>query len=198
MLTFEHEAHAYRWNGHPVPGVTSIIGSAIGDRFAHIMPEVLERKRKIGTAVHAACDLDDRGCLDEATVHPVCLPYLEAWRAFRRESRCVVTLSEEKFYHPTFGYAGALDRYVDINGGKAIVDIKTGLPGPLAALQTAAYAELVIMNVTVDLADIRIRRFAMRVMPSGKYKVDEYTSPGDWRDFLACLAVHRLKERIAA
>lgn len=193
MLTFDEPTHAYAWQGKPVPGVTAVIRGALGDPFARIDPDVLERKRAIGKAAHRAVELDDAGKLDEATVHPAVVPYLEAWRAFRRESGFAPLLSEQKGYHETYGYAGQLDVLGRINGDRAVVDLKTGLPGLQAAIQTAAYAMLVPYELTPGLQP---RRFALLAQINGRYKFIEYTAPGDWRDFLACLAVYRLKQRI--
>jgi hypothetical protein len=194
MLAFDPVGHEYRWKGATVPGVTSIIGAALGNPFAHIPPAVLEHKRRIGEATHLACHLDDLDDLDEGSVHPEVRPRLDAWRAFRYESGCDVLVSERRLYHPAHGFAGTPDRYVLINGARAVVDIKTGLPGPQAALQTAAYAQLI--DAEFGAEDTPLRRFALRALPTGRYKFDEYTSLGDWRDFLACLTVYRLKERI--
>lgn len=195
MLELDREAHRYRWNGAAVPGVTEVIAAALGNPFADVRPAVLERKRQIGEAAHLACDMDDRGVLDDSTVARPVQPYLEAWRAFRRELRFELLISERPLYHLVHGYAGTPDRVIQIGDERAVVDIKTGLPGPQAALQTAAYADLIASHLGRERP---LRRFALRALPSGRYKFDEHTHPGDWRDFLACLAVYRLKERIAA
>lgn len=187
MLDFNAERHEYRWNGAIVPSVTQVIRAALGDPFGRIPADVLERKRKIGQAAHRACELDSRGDLDEATVHPAVLPYLQAWQAFVRESGFVVVFAELPFRHDTYGYAGTPDFVGDLNGNRVVCDVKTGLSGPQAALQTAAYSALVCAQ----------RRFALRALPDGRYKLVEFSSPGDWPDFLACLRCVRLRERIA-
>jgi hypothetical protein len=195
MLEFDPVEHAYRWQGKPVPGVTTIIRGALGDPFEHVAAPVLERARQRGSAVHKACELDDAGCLDEATVDARIVPYVEAWRKFRREFGFRVQFAERPLYHAVHGYAGTPDCAIELACGlPAIVDRKTGLPGPAAALQTAAYAELAYW---LDAPPRQVRRFALRMLPNGRYQMHEYTNPGDFRDFLACLAVHRLKERLA-
>jgi len=195
MLAFDPIEHRYAWNGARVPGVTEVLSSVLGDAFARVPEHVLEHKRRIGEATHLACHLDDLGDLDEGSVHPEVRPRLEAWRAFRYESGCEVLISERPLYHPACGYAGTPDRLVRFNGGRAVVDLKTGLPGARACLQTAAYAELVDAEYG---AEEPLRRFALHALQDGRYRLIEHTNRGDLRDFLACLAVHRLKERIAA
>lgn len=196
MLEFDPVAHAYRWQGRPVPGVTTIIRGALGDPFERVAANVLEHARQRGQAVHKACELDDAGDLDETTVDVRIWPYVAAWRAFRREFRFRVIFAERPLFSDVHGYAGTPDCAIALpDGAHAVVDRKTGLPGPAAALQTAAYAHLI--DATFGAAD-PMRRFALRMLPTGKYRFDEYTNPRDWPDFLGCLAVHRLKERIAA
>lgn len=193
MLEFDPVEHAYRWQGRRVPGVTTIIRGALGDPFERVAANVLEHARQRGQAVHKACELDDAGDLDESTVDARIVPYVEAWRAFRREFKFEVLCAERPLYSPTYGYAGTPDVVARLaDGSLCIIDRKTGLPGPAAAMQTAAYA------VLADRAATNVGRFALRMLPTGKYRFDEYSNPADWRDFYACLAVHRLKERIAA
>lgn len=194
MLVFDPIAHTYTADGARLPSVTQVIASALGNAFANVPDHVLEHKRRIGEATHLACHLDDLGDLDEASVHPEVLPRLEAWRAFRDETGFEVLLSEQPLSHP-LGYAGMPDRYGLLAGARANVDLKTGLPGLRAGLQTAAYAALIDHELGAD--DVPMRRFALHALPNGRYRMTEYTRPGDWRDFLACLAVHNLKEKLA-
>lgn len=195
MLEFEPVAHEYRWQSRPVPSVTTIIRGALGDPFERVAAPILERARQRGNAVHKACELDDAGTLDEATVDPQIAAYVEAWRAFRREFKFRVLFSERPLYSEQYGYAGTPDVVAELDDGSTLViDRKTGLPGPAAALQTAAYAEFIEQELK---RCTNPARFALRMLPSGKYRFDEYSNRSDWRDFLACLAVHRLKERIA-
>jgi hypothetical protein len=196
MLEFDPVAHEYRWQRKLVPSVTTIIRGALGNPFERVAAPVMERARQRGTAVHKACELDDAGTLDESSVDPQIAAYVDAWRAFRREFGFEVLFAELPLYAHTHGFAGTPDCVIKLpDGVRAVVDRKTGLPGPAAALQTAAYAHLIDAEFGADLP---LRRFAMRMLPSGKYRFHEYTELGDWRDFLACLAVHRLRERLAA
>ena len=192
MLEFDAASHRYTWNGAPVPGVTQVIRSALGDPFASVPRDALERKRQIGVAAHKACELDALGKLDDATVHTAVLPYLEAWRAFVRESGFAIAETEKTVHNGAHGYAGRLDFLGLIggcNGVPTVIDLKSGLPNAATALQTAAYAACVPGLPW---------RFALQALPTGRYKLVEYTNPGDFADFLACLRVYRLKERMAA
>lgn len=197
MLTFDADAHRYAFNGVRVENVTTVLRSALGDPFERVARDVLELARQRGKAAHLACQLDDAGTLDEASVDARILPYVDAWRLFRRQWRFDVNFAEVPLYSPTYGYAGTPDVVATSADGQIIcIDRKTGLPGAFAALQTAAYATLVAERFALHWNGIR--RFALRMMPDGKYRFHEYDSPADWRDFLSCLNVHRIKERIAA
>lgn len=192
MLEFHSDGHRYTWCGRPVPSVTTVIRTALGDPFERVAATVLELARQRGKAVHKACELDDAGELDETTVDARIVPYIDAWRRFRKEFPFTVLEAEKERYNAQHGYAGTPDCLIAFGRRDiAVVDRKTGLPGIGAALQTAAYARFWLNGDSM-------RRFALRMMPTGKYQFTEYKDPGDWRDFLACLAVHRLKERLAA
>ena len=185
MLEFDEPTHVYRWNGAIVPSVTQIIRAALGNPFEFVSEAVLDHKRKIGVAAHKAVELDSQGVLDDETVHPLVMPYLVAWRQFREQWPCEILDSEAKMYSGTYGFAGTPDLFAKLHDGSyCVIDLKTGLPGPQAAIQTAAYANFVEAT----------RRFALQARNDGKYRLTEYTNPSDWPDFLACLRIFRLKE----
>lgn len=195
MLEFDPVQHVYRVAGGVVPGVTTVIRGALGDPFERVAAPILERARQRGNAVHKACELDDAGMLDESSVDPKIAAYVDAWRAFRREFAFRVLFAERPLYSALYGYAGTPDVVgVFEDSSVIVIDRKTGLPGPAAALQTAAYAALVAEATPCAVP----ARFALRMLPSGKYRMDEYSGVADWRDFLSCLNVHRLRERLAA
>jgi hypothetical protein len=196
MLAFDAPSHVYAWKGAIVPGVTTIIRNALGNPFERVAADVLELARQRGSAVHKACELDDAGLLDEATVDSRIVPYVDAWRVFRHQFKFQVLFAETPLYSMVHGFAGTPDCAIALlDGVMAVLDRKTGLPGPAAAMQTAAYAHLVDCEFGDD--GTGLRRFALRMLPTGQYRIHEYTNPGDWRDFLAALTVYRLKERIA-
>jgi post-segregation antitoxin (ccd killing protein) len=107
MLTFDEGPHLYRWNGEPVPSVTQIIKPL--SSFDHVDPDVLERARQEGVAVHKMVELACRDELDEPGLPEWLRPYLAAWRAFVAETGFVLDASEERVYHLDYRYAGTLD-----------------------------------------------------------------------------------------
>jgi hypothetical protein len=188
MLTFDDERHVYRWNGDIVPGVTSVLDRL--SNFEFVSAADLERARKLGSAVHTATELDDRGDLDEATVSPVVEPYLAAYRKFRAEVAPKWERIEERVFHPLHGYAGTLDRVGDVLRKRALLDIKSGVPNPVVRLQTAAYLEAWCCNRTDSPS--HYSRFALYLRADGTYSLREVVNGrNDFRVFLSALNLYQ-------
>lgn len=187
LLTFDPESHTYHFMGTPVPSVTTIL-RPLND-FSHIRPEVLAAKADLGTRVHEACHFLDEDDLDEETIEVDVEPYLEAWKRFKAETGAVVIASELRVFEPMNLYAGTLDNVLQINGTKWIVDKKTADHVPVSVgPQTAAYLRA--------LGDTSItHRAVVRLHPDGTYHFDPLTGANDWSVFMACLAIHRFKEK---
>lgn len=189
-LTFDEALHEYRVRGAIVPSVTQVLAPL--SSFDGVPAQVLEAKRDLGHRVHLACQLHDEDDLDEASVEPDVAPYLEAYRRFLADTDARVVLNEGRVYHPTYRYAGTLDRVFLISADHWLVDLKTCFTTPRAAgPQTAAY----LMALTTMLGNVRpTRRAALRLRPDGTYRLDPLDRPDDWSVFLACLTLNRFKE----
>jgi len=193
MLTFDEAAHRYFWNGQPVPNVTTIL-KPLTD-FSMIQPDVLERARQEGVAVHKMVELEVKG---ELTDLPEWLnPYYDAWMAFQVQTGFEPIATEHQMYHAGLGYAGTTDligRFKKFRkpGEIAIVDIKRSLyGGPVIGLQLEAYRQSYNSTQTKDQR--AISRFALQLKKDGKYRLPEFTDPNDNSAFVACLAMQRWK-----
>jgi hypothetical protein len=186
ILTFDEVTHTYRLLGAVVPGVTEIL-RPLSD-FSGVSPSVLEAKRDLGQRVHLACEFDDDGDLDEASIEEDVAPYLAAYRKFRRDTRAVVFLNEKRVADPILQYAGTLDRGMAFAGHRWLIDIKTCIACPIAVgPQTAAYHRA--------LGDTSVtHRGALRLRPDGTYRLDHLTGADDWACFMACLTLHNFKK----
>lgn len=104
-LVFNEADHSYFLDGVRVPSVTGILKAEgfIDDRFFD------EWSRDRGSMVHLATHYDDLGELDEDSLDPVIVPYVEAWRRFKRESGFIVEASETGLASRVHRYAGTLD-----------------------------------------------------------------------------------------
>jgi hypothetical protein len=185
MITFDPIAHRYTLpDGREVPSVTTILSAvgvsvdfeAVGARSTDAREEI-EYRRRLGTAVHADCHSWDDGEINLFEVHPDCLPYVEAWIAFRTNTGFTPERRERLVYHAGLGYAGTLDAVGLIpNGRRILVDIATGDPKHSAKqFQTAAYAAAYTEN-PID------ERWAVQLTPDNgvPYRIHVYS---DWSDF---------------
>jgi hypothetical protein len=183
MVTLDEATHTYRTaEGVVVPGVTTILRAAglIDTRWC------TDYGRDRGTLVHLACEYDDRGILDDATVDDAIKGYVEAWRCFKATARFTPESMEVVVHNETYGYAGKYDVAGTMHGSKVIVDRKTGTVYPATGLQLAAYERCM---------GEPHKRMAVELHEDGKFKVEMYTDESDWQVFCATLAVYNWKQR---
>lgn len=191
MLVFDEAKHAYQYAGRAVPGVTSILKPVMD--LSMIKPDVLERARLLGQAVHLTTELYDRDDLDESTLSPELRPYLDAWIKFREDCDFQPIGIEGRVFHPTYRYAGTYDRTGYVRGHLAVLDIKKMMVlGPAIGLQLAAYREA--YNATHSAQPIHAR-YALGLRPDGTYRLEPYIDPADWPTFLSLLTIHNWKAK---
>ena len=189
-IAFDEATHTYRVDGRPVPSVTTIL-SVFDRSLARVPKQTLEAKGRIGTAVHRACELDDKGALDESSLHPVIAPYLEMWRKFRAEVPITVEHNEEFVFNDLHNYIGTADRLIRYQGDRAVLDIKTGMKSHWHALQTAAYAAAAERQYQQPVT----RRFSLHLMPDrGTYAFVEHTRTTDRPTFLGAVALYHFMQ----
>lgn len=189
-VTFDEASHTYWCGSQRIPGVTEVLRPLVN--FDRVPPAVLAAKADLGRRVHFAAQLHDEDDLDEASIEPDVLPYLEAYRRFLAETGAVIVNNEARVFSPVYRYAGTLDRVLLLNGQHWMVDLKTSLVTPATVgPQTAAYLRA-LDNPAVT------HRAALRLRPDGTYRLDPLTDPNDFSLFLACLTIHRHLESTAA
>ena len=173
--------HVYHVAGRIVPGVTGII------RACGLMNTQWSSQWHMdrGTAVHRAVHLLEIDDLDPASVDPIVEPYLDAWKAFKRETDYQGHEYEQIVYHPTYQYAGTLDQTGVLNGRTCLIDLKTGKAQPYTAIQTAAYAACLKRPLL---------RYGVELRDDGKFQIHEYKNKRDFNVFLACLSVVNWKK----
>jgi hypothetical protein len=189
VFHFDEATHTYTLDGVKVPGVTSII-EPIRPDFDRVPPDVLERKRALGTAVHLACELDDNDELESCD--DVLQPYVQAWRRFKAEAGAVILANERRMPHLQLRYAGTIDRLALIDGEAWLLDLKTSAgPHPSYGVQLAGYAELLAAN---DGPGTVKRRASVHLFNDATFKLAEFKDPNDAAAFRACLAIYNWKE----
>ena len=186
MLTFDEGRHEYRWGETIVPSVTQIIAPLYSDTVSGIPPKVLEAKRILGTYVHKACELDDKGTLDEASLADQLCPYVEAWRKFKAEMKPEILANEKRMFHDALKYAGTVDRVVKIGRWTWIIDLKSSVSiYPQTGVQLAGYQALIDPRPTTNLL-----RAALQLKADGAYSLDRFADRGDWATFLGLMTGH--------
>lgn len=172
--------------------VTQILRLAFGDQYAGIPASVLEYGASRGTAVHSATQYLDEEDLDESSLDPAVIPYLDAWRRFRSDTGLEVLACELPVESKRYQFDGHPDRVVLFRGRRAILDLKaTAALSPLVALQTAGYAIAYEEQTGERIA----ARLAVRLLPDGTYRLESYTDRTDRFVFLAALQVAGWKEK---
>jgi len=187
-LAFDAGTHTYRLNGRVVPSVTQLIAQLYRGAFDCVPEAILDRKRDIGLAVHAATELIDVDDLDESSVDPAITGYLDAYRAFLRAERPKWVMSETRLAHPLLGFAGTLDRSGFLRKEVSIVDVKTVAElHPAVGVQTAGYD---LLHQHANDTRAHAKRYALQLRPDGTYKLQPYLSPDDYRVFLSIVSLH--------
>jgi hypothetical protein len=127
------------------------------------------------------------GTLDESSVEPDYVPYLDAFKLFLTDTGFEAVHIEERIYHPDLKYAGTVDMVGELAGKVALIDIKTTFKlmkstGP----QTAAYKDAWEKsgNPPIDW------RYGLQLKKDGTYNLAPMKSPIDLNIFRSCLAIH--------
>lgn len=181
-FSFDEATHTYSLGGQKIPSVTEILDSCgLISEFAKS-----EQKRLYGSYIHKACHLLAQKRLEWSTVDPRIIGKVLAYDRFLTDNRIDGIEFETPHYHKDYLYGGTLDALVRHQTlGIFLYDIKTGDPVPYHALQTAAYSHFF---------EHKIKRGALFLYDDEKYSLRFHDDRADWGNFLACLAVFRLKE----
>lgn len=190
MLTFEPEGHVYKWDGIVKPSVTQVLQRC--HSFGFVDAATLEAAQDRGTYVHALCELDDLGELDEDQEREgEFFGYLLGWRKFMHDYRPNWAVIEQPFFSESMDIAGTPDRggaLTTIGPDPWVIDIKTSAAKHRVwGMQLAAYRRMVAerMGSIWHLA----RRGSVRLAADGTYKFDEYTDKRDLSAFLGLTAL---------
>lgn len=186
MIEFCADLHEYRVDGRVVPSVTQILEPYTS--LEYVDRETLRIAQELGDHVHLACHLYETGQLDEATLDPALVPYLDGWKAFLYDTGAVVLLSEHRVASRKRGYAGTLDSMVFWGKSKRLIDRKSGSVVPCTVgPQTAAYAEAYAEQTGERIRD----RYCIHLPGDGRYRSHPLKDPRDWINFQSALNLHR-------
>jgi len=160
------------------PHVTDVIALV---RDMQWTPEAaLTRGRHVHTATVLVDGGGDGSGLDLDSLHPVLVPYVDAYQLFLKAFKPDYIAIESNVTHNQYRYQGRLDRATDTE----ILDIKCGGDRhPATGLQLAGYERA--------FGKRRRHRLALHLLPTGRYFVVEYKDRADFPLFLGLLNIHQ-------
>jgi len=190
VITLDDDAHIYAVDGLITPGVSEILHGAglVDDRW------FTESACWRGTQVHALCQFDNEGDLDEAWIDEQenaaeLRGYLRAHRRFKDETGFYPTHSEERVYNPTLNYCGTLDERGTLDGKLCLADIKSGAVSRITRYQLVAYlgcfGEPWLWT-----------RLAVGLKSNGSYSLKVYGAKDyrhDWQTWTSIVETYRLR-----
>lgn len=188
-LVFDADAHRYTLGERELPSVTRILEDVGLSDFS--APWFTAATRDRGTHVHAAIALDNEGALDEDTLDPALVPYLEGWRRYLAESGAVVEHYEQPVCDPDACYAGTLDAIVleptplGRPTRRTVLDIKPAFY-PSVGPQVAAYARCAR---SLYGGAVLFQRAALVLPGDGTYIRKPLTDATDELTFLAAVRI---------
>lgn len=202
-FSFDPATHIYKLNGLVIPGVNEIIREAGLSFIDYVRSNVLEAARQFGTAVHKACELDDKNDLAEDILSKPLLPYLNGWRNFRKQFQLEIWEIEKSIYSKKWQFAGTPDR-IGVYRSKdykapAVVEIKTDREyTPATTLQTAAYflmwnerhPDRKLHDVITVILNPK-KKIGYEITISGKLHIEV-----DKEVFIACVQLYHWKKRL--
>lgn len=145
------DGHIYFVGQESYPGVSEILQGAGMVDLSGIPEDRLEYARVRGSAVHLACHYYDLGVLNWDSVDPAIVGYLRSYIAFKQRAEDAIGFqvlgSEIPLTSKQWRFCGTLDKIAKVNGGAAVIDLKTPITSrPATRFQTAGYHLLVNEN----------------------------------------------------
>lgn len=168
--------HYYGPDGKWIPSATQLLGLVGFSDYSMVKPEVLERKRLIGSEVHGHCaGIDKYGDVDPSWISDDAKPYVEAYQLFRHQrkfepdpdwvERPVIVSIYGMLVGVTPDACGKLD------GFDAVLERKcVAAPQACWSIQTALQEFARYKAPRIG----RAQRFAVQLLDNGKYKLDPH------------------------
>jgi hypothetical protein len=195
---YNDERHEYTLDGRKLPNVTTIIENAGLVDTTWYNEQALLR----GKAAHEAIKYLHDDDLDENSLDNVVKPFIEGLKLFNAQNPREIILFETPCYHRLYLYAGTPDEFSIWNDEPCVIDYKTGSMPKWAALQTAAYSDLLCNNMKVVQAIMKTkakkmpRRYGLELKADGSYKLHRFDNRNDFNVFLSALNINNWKESI--
>lgn len=193
-ITLNEVTHQYfHKTGRELLSVTTAFEKVGITDFSKVPFDVIEPARVLGDMVHEIAMYHGLGVLDEDSVDPSLLGYLDGIKKFFDQEVAEVIAIERPIFSLTFGFAGTPDIiYKDKKGFIRCDDYKSALkPHKACKWQTAPYA-----YAFEKMHKIRIdKRRGIHFTKDGEYYPDAHNNPlrRDFDEFLSILKTAILK-----
>lgn len=194
-FSYEDDTHIYRnQQGIVRPSVTQILRDAGVFDYGHIDPQILERKRRIGSNIHRWTAVYDReSSLEQSLLAEDEIGYFQGWLRFRKESKFLLGEISQPVLRNIMGVeiGGRPDRVGYLGSTKYVVDIKTcTVRHPGWALQLALY-EMLLTGIP---RCGRLGRMAVQLFPDGNYEIFCMETPSDAGAAISALMLSAWKQ----
>lgn len=205
LLTFNEADHSYKWDGHAVPGVTTVIGEWVLTTIYKVdyyvntftgnsVPAALFKTgADHGSAVHLAIKYFLADELDLDALDKDILAAVNQFQLWQDEYIDEVYFVEKPMYSKNYRCAGTPDFGCRLKrkygGSRALIDFKTGAHG-LSGPQTAIYDD---MWREESKYRGKSERYVLELPKSGdsyKFKAEKGKARDDLKFFLNKLAVY--------
>ena len=123
-ILFDEKKHQYTVDGVVYPSVTDILEHLTAPGYGKVNPAILEEAKERGTAVHELTEAIDYGMPPEE-IEDGLAGYAVAYLRFLADYDAEWEFIEHRFYEPTMGFCGTIDRVGKIDGKDSVLDIKT-------------------------------------------------------------------------
>lgn len=200
---FERDAHAYYdGDGTRHMSTTQAIKLAGLIDYSMVAPDVLERARIRGSLVHQSTvvlEEDGEAALGWYEIPDECLPYIEGYKTFLRETKWESDPAwiEKPIITQVAGQRVGMtaDRMGTVFGLPTVLEIKcTSARHPCWGVQLASYAH----GLPPPERYRNYQRLAVQLLPTGSYKLWPYEDASDFDIFCSALriAAWKLKNRL--
>lgn len=194
-FSYEDDTHTYRSEqGIVRPSVTQILKDVGIFDYSRIDPQILERKRRIGSNIHRWTAIYDcEGSIDEAQLTEDERGYFQGWLRFRKESKFLLGEIAQPILRSIMGIevGGRPDRTGYLGSTRYVLDIKTcTAKHPGWALQLALY-EMLLTGIP---RCGRMGRMAVQLFPDGNYEIFCMETPSDAGAAISALMLSAWKQ----
>ena len=166
VIDFVENEHVYLVDGVPKPSVTEILNPITAGGYGAINAAVVEYARERGSMIHEITQMIDFG--DKPFVPMEISGYVRAYLSFLRDYRPVWHGIETIVYDDESDVCGTVDRYGEIDGRMAVVDLKVQA-APSVANKISVCAQTAEYGRALKIKDPD--RFALYLHSDGTYNL---------------------------